>query len=57
MSYPAGRQDSTEPSTSQTSLHGTDAGHTNVEFFLSNYRLGKTLGIGSFGKVPYTYFL
>ncbi len=21
------------------------------EFFLSNYRLGKTLGIGSFGKV------
>jgi hypothetical protein len=23
-----------------------------AEFFLSNYRLGKTLGIGSFGKVP-----
>ena len=23
------------------------------EFFLSNYRLGKTLGIGSFGKVLY----
>lgn len=22
-----------------------------AEFFLSNYRLGKTLGIGSFGKV------
>jgi 5'-AMP-activated protein kinase catalytic alpha subunit len=34
------------------------AAHPNVqsynqtaEFFLSNYRLGKTLGIGSFGKV------
>lgn len=24
---------------------------TGTEFFLSNYRLGKTLGIGSFGKV------
>ena len=23
----------------------------SAEFFLSNYRLGKTLGIGSFGKV------
>lgn len=22
-----------------------------AEFFLSNYRLGKTLGVGSFGKV------
>ncbi len=27
-------------------------GHNNTaEFFLSNYRLGRTLGIGSFGKV------
>lgn len=24
-----------------------------AEFFLSNYRLGKTLGIGSFGKVSH----
>lgn len=24
---------------------------TSAEFFLQNYRLGKTLGIGSFGKV------
>lgn len=23
----------------------------SAEFFLSNYRLGKTLGVGSFGKV------
>ena len=23
----------------------------NAEFYLPNYRLGKTLGIGSFGKV------
>lgn len=27
------------------------AGPNSAEFFLSNYRLGKTLGIGSFGKV------
>ncbi len=26
----------------------------SAEFFLSNYRLGKTLGIGSFGKVSLT---
>eukprot|EP00889_Picochlorum_renovo_P006864 jgi/Picre1/33894/NNA_001373.t1 len=25
--------------------------HNSADFFLSNYRLGKTLGIGSFGKV------
>ena len=34
---------------------GGDAASTSYsnqgEFFLSNYRLGKTLGIGSFGKV------
>jgi hypothetical protein len=24
---------------------------SSAEFFLSNYRLGKTLGVGSFGKV------
>ena len=31
----------------------TGPGYTSqsAEFFLSNYRLGKTLGIGSFGKV------
>jgi hypothetical protein len=28
-----------------------------AEFFLSNYRLGKTLGIGSFGKVKVTVSL
>uniref|UniRef100_A0A2P2JJP5 non-specific serine/threonine protein kinase n=3 Tax=Rhizophora mucronata TaxID=61149 RepID=A0A2P2JJP5_RHIMU len=26
-------------------------GSSNVDFYLSNYKLGKTLGIGSFGKV------
>ena len=26
-----------------------------AEFFLSNYRLGKTLGIGSFGKVSWDH--
>ena len=26
----------------------------SAEFFLLNYRLGKTLGIGSFGKVSLT---
>lgn len=41
--------------------HGQQAGqqpavqslNQSAEFFLSNYRLGKTLGIGSFGKVGY----
>jgi len=32
----------------QAAPPGVGAG---AEFFLSNYRLGKTLGIGSFGKV------
>ena len=30
--------------------HGPYGQHS-AEFFLSNYRLGRTLGIGSFGKV------
>jgi serine/threonine protein kinase len=29
----------------------SSATQTAPDFFLSNYRLGKTLGIGSFGKV------
>jgi hypothetical protein len=29
------------------------SGQGTAEFFLSNYRLGKTLGIGSFGKVSW----
>ncbi|CAI0439476.1 unnamed protein product [Linum tenue] len=29
----------------------THRGSSNVDMFLSNYKLGKTLGIGSFGKV------
>lgn len=37
-------------------LHPSHPGHADrlsqgAEFFLSNYRMGKTLGIGSFGKV------
>ena len=28
----------------------------SAEFFLSNYRLGKTLGIGSFGKVSWLWY-
>lgn len=43
---------------SYTSAMPVDQGHQGpgfaaqgAEFFLSNYRLGKTLGIGSFGKV------
>ena len=39
----------------KTPAGGQDAPSTSYgqsgEFFLSNYRLGKTLGIGSFGKV------
>lgn len=31
---------------------GMQSANQTAEFFLSNYRLGKTLGIGSFGKVP-----
>jgi 5'-AMP-activated protein kinase catalytic alpha subunit len=31
--------------------HGRGNPSSSAEFFLSNYRLGKTLGIGSFGKV------
>jgi 5'-AMP-activated protein kinase, catalytic alpha subunit len=36
-----------------TASQETSPGYSNqsAEFFLSNYRLGKTLGIGSFGKV------
>eukprot|EP00271_Cylindrocystis_brebissonii_P002744 TRINITY_DN13544_c0_g1_i1.p1 TRINITY_DN13544_c0_g1~~TRINITY_DN13544_c0_g1_i1.p1 ORF type:complete len:540 (+),score=102.80 TRINITY_DN13544_c0_g1_i1:1027-2646(+) len=30
---------------------GKGSGSANAEFYLPNYRLGKTLGIGSFGKV------
>lgn len=30
---------------------GIQSYNQTAEFFLSNYRLGKTLGIGSFGKV------
>jgi len=30
---------------------GVSSSNQSAEFFLSNYRLGKTLGIGSFGKV------
>lgn len=30
---------------------GVQGYNQSAEFFLSNYRLGKTLGIGSFGKV------
>jgi hypothetical protein len=30
---------------------GMQSYNQSAEFFLSNYRLGKTLGIGSFGKV------
>lgn len=30
---------------------GVQSLNQSAEFFLSNYRLGKTLGIGSFGKV------
>lgn len=29
----------------------SNRGSTNASAFLSNYKLGKTLGIGSFGKV------
>lgn len=32
-------------------IYQTGSGQQSAEFFLSNYRLGKTLGIGSFGKV------
>ena len=32
-------------------LTGPGYSSQSAEFFLSNYRLGKTLGIGSFGKV------
>lgn len=37
---PTGQADGLSPTT-----------QTAPDFFLSNYRLGKTLGIGSFGKV------
>lgn len=30
---------------------GMQGYNQTAEFFLSNYRLGKTLGVGSFGKV------
>jgi len=41
MSSPGGEQ--------QQGRHASN--QQSAEFFLSNYRLGRTLGIGSFGKV------
>eukprot|EP00879_Flechtneria_rotunda_P015550 GHRR01016262.1.p1 GENE.GHRR01016262.1~~GHRR01016262.1.p1 ORF type:complete len:183 (+),score=45.10 GHRR01016262.1:312-860(+) len=35
----------------QPAAPGVQSLNQSAEFFLSNYRLGKTLGIGSFGKV------
>jgi hypothetical protein len=35
----------------QAAQPGVQSLNQSAEFFLSNYRLGKTLGIGSFGKV------
>jgi hypothetical protein len=35
----------------QPQAPGVQSLNQTAEFFLSNYRLGKTLGIGSFGKV------
>ncbi|KAF5725381.1 SNF1-related protein kinase catalytic subunit alpha KIN10-like isoform X1 [Tripterygium wilfordii] len=32
-------------------MDGSNRGSSGVDMFLSNYKLGKTLGIGSFGKV------
>lgn len=32
-------------------MDGSSRGGGNVDMFLPNYKLGKTLGIGSFGKV------
>ncbi|KAI3849556.1 hypothetical protein MKW92_011352 [Papaver armeniacum] len=32
-------------------MDGSDRGNTSADVFLPNYKLGKTLGIGSFGKV------
>ncbi|KAK9803721.1 hypothetical protein WJX73_006602 [Symbiochloris irregularis] len=43
---------SADHSPQQSGSRGGNNPHgTTAEFFLSNYRLGKTLGIGSFGKV------
>lgn len=42
MSSPGGEQQQSRPASSS---------QQSAEFFLSNYRLGRTLGIGSFGKV------
>ena len=42
------------PGQSTAAGHPSQSNRTlsaSAEFFLSNYRLGKTLGIGSFGKV------
>lgn len=32
-------------------MDGSNRGNAGVDMFLPNYKLGKTLGIGSFGKV------
>ena len=41
----------TAPPVGYSGLPGSRSmGQSGTEFFLSNYRLGKTLGIGSFGK-------
>lgn len=43
-------QDLTSPISSAAGMDGSNRGG-NSEVFLPNYKLGKTLGIGSFGKV------
>lgn len=32
-------------------MDGSNRGSSNADMFLPNYKFGKTLGIGSFGKV------
>ena len=41
-----------DPAAAYAAAQAGNAGYSSqsAEFFLSNYRLGKTLGIGSFGK-------
>ena len=39
------------PGTLQDAMPPAEGTNQGAELFLSNYRLGKTLGIGSFGKV------
>lgn len=57
QAHPASSPDGSalnSPQSQQQQQPNAQSYGNGAEFFLANYRLGKTLGIGSFGKVSNT---